>query len=105
METKWSSSLDIKDPYHPIITVVIKSWHPFIYAVTLKATIHGEIRDVRRWDNINKPDHVDIFYISGKVEKHQKIPLGKITGIRGIKRLGEYIEERYQHYIRQFESK
>ena len=62
MEHKWTIPLDISDKCQPVISVIIKSYKPFKYAITLKIIDGNLSRNVIRWDNINHPDHVDKFY-------------------------------------------
>jgi len=70
MEKVWDFPINIKDSRHPILTIVILDWEPFTYAVTLKAIIDGVKKDIIRWDNVGKPDHVDKFHINGSKQAH-----------------------------------
>jgi hypothetical protein len=94
--------LDTRDPHHPVITIIIKKWNPFEYAVTLKAIIGNESRDIRRWDNIGKEDHVDIFFHNKKTKKHQKPPIKKITKLEDLKGLLDYINRNYNKFIQEY---
>ena len=70
MKESWTVSLAPKDPNHPEMVIIIKNWKPFEYIVTLKAYLDNETVDIRRWDNIDKEDHMDVFYSDGKTKKH-----------------------------------
>lgn len=94
--------LDTRDPHHPVVTIIIKKWNPFEYAVTLKAIIGTESKDIRRWDNIRKKDHVDIFYLNKKTKKHEKPSIKKITKLDDIEGLLEYINKNYNKFIQEY---
>jgi hypothetical protein len=85
-----------------MITVVVKNFKPFTYAVTLKILDGSTIADVIRWDNINKPDHLDRFYKYKKPEKHKKSSLGKISDIDDITRLCNYIDKNHIKFISKY---
>ena len=93
--------MDPRDPWDPKITFVILGWHPFTYAVTLMATIDGVVRYIRRWDNVEKPDHVDIFYQSGRIDKHKRPPLTPIKGLQDLIKLGDHIAKKHRYYIKE----
>ncbi len=91
--------LNTRDPHHPIVIIVIKKWNPFEYVVTLKALIGNESRDIRRWDNIGKEDHMDIFFLNKKAKKHQRPPIKDIRKLEDLKRLLAYIDRNYPKFI------
>ena len=101
MKFKWEVILDPEDPRDPKVVYVILDWHPFTYAITLKAMIDGKERHIRRWDNIRKPDHVDIFYMSGRIEKHRRPALTPIENLQDLRELGDHIAKRYGYYIKE----
>jgi len=102
MEHQWDIPLDTRDIHHPTITIVILRWHPFTYAVTLCATVENEEASVRRWDNVNKPDHVDIFYKGRPPSKHQVSRLGRIESLPDLERVLVHIERNYMRYIEEY---
>ena len=99
MEGIWDYPINIKDPHHPILTIVILDWEPFLYAVTLKAMIDGVQRDIRRWDNVGKPDHVDIFHFNGSREKHQISPVGKILKLGDLEEIFVHVGMNYRKML------
>jgi hypothetical protein len=102
LKGKWSVSLAPKDPNHPELVIIIKKWRPFEYVVTLKAYLGNETVDIRRWDNIDKEDHMDVFYSNGKSKKHIRPPLGKINNLEDLKELCIYIDRNHKKYIEKF---
>ncbi len=94
--------LNTRDPHHPIVSIIIKRWNPFEYAVTLKAFIGNESRDIRRWDNIRKEDHVDIFSISEEPKKHQRSPIKPIKKLGDLDELLDYIERNYLRFVEDY---
>ena len=105
MQHTWTIPLDISDKHQPMITVVIKNFKPFTYVVTLKIFDGNKISDVIRWDNINKPDHLDKFYKFKKTEKHKKSSIGKISDIDDITELCNYIDNNHNRYISKYFEK
>ncbi len=94
--------LDTRDPHHPLVTIIIKKWNPFEYVVTLKALIGNESRDIRRWDNIRKKDHVDIFFLTKKTKKHQRPPIKPIKKLNDLEELLDYIDRNYLRFIKDY---
>jgi len=95
--------LNTRTKYHPIIYVGIHQDYPFMYSVTLKAMINKEMKEIRRWDNVNKPHHVDIFHPYKKTNKHVEnhFAAKKVNELKG---LFEYIEKYYIDFIKQYED-
>ena len=102
MKESWMVSLAPKDPNHPEMVIIIKNWKPFEYIVTLKAYLDNETVDIRRWDNIDKEDHMDVFYSDGKTKKHQKSSLGKIRNLDELKVLCIYIDKNHKKFIEKY---
>lgn len=94
--------LNTRDPHHPIVTIIIKKWNPFVYVVTFKAFIGSESKDIRRWDNVGKEDHMDIFFLNKKVKKHQRTPIKDIRKLGDLKRLLTYIDRNYMKFIEEY---
>lgn len=94
--------MDTRDPHHPLVTIIIKKWYPFEYVVTLKALIGNESRNIRRWDNIRKKDHVDIFYLTTEPRKHQRTPIKPIKKLSDLNELLDYIERNYLRFIKDY---
>jgi hypothetical protein len=92
--------LSTRDPHHPIVTIIIKN--PFEYVVTLKAFIGNKSKDIRRWDNVRKKDHMDIFFLNEKANKHQKTPIKDIRKLGDLKRLLAYIDRNYIKFIEDY---
>jgi len=88
-----------------MITVVVKNFKPFTYVVTLKILDGSTISDVIRWDNINKPDHLDKFYKNKKAEKHKKSSFGKISNLDDLTKLCNYIDKNYEKLIKKYFEK
>jgi hypothetical protein len=84
------------------VTIIIKEWNPFEYVVTLKAMIGNNTRDIRRWDNIRKKDHVDIFYLNKEPKKHQRPSIRPVKKISDLEELLEYIERNYLKFIKDY---
>lgn len=99
MEHTWTIPLNISDKHQPMITVVIKNYLPFTYAVTLKILDGSTISDVIRYDNIKKADHLDKFYKYKNTEKHKKSSLGKISDLDDITKLCNYIDKNFIRFI------
>jgi hypothetical protein len=102
MEIAWNIPLDLSNKFQPTITIVVKSYNPFTYVVTLKILESNKTRDVRRWDNVNAPDHVDIFYKYKNAKKHVKSHLGKLLNLDDIDNLCEYIDKNYERFISKY---
>lgn len=102
MKEIWDIPLNTKYPRHPVLSIVIIGWQPFTYAVTLKALIEGKSREIRRWDNVNKPDHVDIFNKDGKTKKHQRSPIGRIENLNDLERIFIYASKNHQKIIEEY---
>ena len=94
--------MNTRDPHHPIVTIIIKKWNPFEYVFTLKAFIGNESKDIRRWDNIRKDDHVDIFFLNKKAKKHQKPPIKNIRKLEDLQRLLSYIDKNHRKFIKEY---
>ena len=94
--------LNTKDPHHPIVTVIIRKWNPFVYVVTFKAFIGNESKDIRRWDNVGKKDHMDIFFLNKKAKKHQRTPIKDIRKLEDLKRLLAYIDRNYIKFMEEY---
>jgi predicted KAP-like P-loop ATPase len=84
------------------VTIIIKKWNPFEYVVTLKALIGNDTRDIRRWDNIRKKDHVDIFFLHKEPKKHQRPPIKQIKEISDLEELLVYIDRNYLRFIKDY---
>ena len=96
--------IDTKDPHKPIITIVIISFKPYVYAVTFRAFIDGQNRDIRRWDNVNKPDHMDIFHLRKPERKHLKSSLGKVRKTSDLQKIVIHIFENWRKYVKQYQQ-
>lgn len=70
--------------------------------VTFKAFIGGESKDIRRWDNVGKEDHMDIFFLNRKDKKHQRAPIKNINKLGDLKRLFAYIDRNYTKFIEEY---
>ncbi len=105
MQHTWTIPLSISDKHQPMITVVVKNFKPFTYAVTLKILDGRTISDVIRWDNINKPDHLDRFYKYKKAEKHERSSMGIISSLDDITRLCNYIDKNHGKFIAKYFEK
>ena len=102
MEHKWIIPLDIANKYQPVISVVIKSYNPFQYAITLRILEGNSSKNVIRWDNINHPDHVDKFYKYIDTKKHLKSPTGKISNLNDVTKLCDYIDKNHKRMIENY---
>lgn len=102
MEDQWTIPLDISNKYQPIISVVIKSYKPFEYAITLKILEGSTSKNVIRWDNINHPDHLDKFYKFKDHKKHLKSPIGKISNFNDVTKLCDYIDKNHKRMIENY---
>jgi predicted transcriptional regulator len=100
----WDIPLDTKDPNHPIVTIVIRNWNPFTYVVSLRVQIMDESKEIRRWDNVNRPDHVDIFSSTNPPRKHQKSPCGMIKRLSDLEKIFYHIENNYMRFIKEYEG-
>jgi hypothetical protein len=83
---------------------VIKKLEPFEYVVTLKAIIENESREIRRWDNIGKEEHMDVFYLKRKPKKHQSPSVKGILNLYDLERLLECIDRNYRRYIETYKK-
>lgn len=102
MEDKWTIPLDISGKYQPVISVVIKRYKPFEYAITLKILEGNLSRNVIRWDNINHPDHIDKFYKYKENKKHLKSPIGMISNLNDVTKLCNYIDKNHTRMIKNY---
>ncbi len=102
MKAIWDIPLDTKEPRHPVLSIIVIRWQPFTYAVTLKALIEGKSREIRRWDKVNKPDHVDIFYQDGTRKKHQRSSIGTIENLDGLERIFIFASENHQRMVEEY---
>lgn len=105
MQHTWTIPLDISNKHQPMITVVVLNFKPFTYVVTLKILDGSTISDVIRWDNINKPDHLDRFYKYKKAAKHKRSSMGKISNLDDITRLCNYIDKNHEKFIARYFEK
>jgi len=105
MQHTWNIPLDITNKHQPMITVVVKNFKPFTYVVTLKILDGSTISDIIRWDNINKPDHIDKFYKNKKPEKHKRSSMGKISNLDDITKLCNYIDKNHGKFIKKYFEK
>ena len=96
--------MDPKDPHHPLVYVVIKKWKPFKYAVTLQALIENESRNIRRWDNVGKEEHLDVFFLKDKPKKHQKRSIKGIRKLDDLKRLLKFIDNNHKKFIKEYKK-
>lgn len=101
-EKIWDIPLDTEDPNHPIITISIRCWDPFKYTVCLRAMIAQENKEIIRWDNVNRPDHVDVFFLNGPPRKHQRSSLGRMQRLSDLGRIFDHIGKHYKRYINDY---
>ena len=100
---KYTIALNPKMKYQPEAVIKIHSYYPFTYAVTLTAVINDTHKQIRRWDNVGKKDHIDIFHGTGKITKHVRSKF-EIKNMEQLGKLYENVKKHHLSFIVKFEG-